>query len=114
MEVSCCSFRLRDLAPNVPGHELSHTDEDSCGPDYEFLRIGRRQKLSRRPSWISRFGSAEVKANGWLGERAALPCTLNVVNLGARAKPKSGLTSLLTLAKFVRFARLNPSAVSCR
>jgi hypothetical protein len=54
------------------------------------------QKTNRKPNWISRFGNADVKPNGWLGERNLLPCTLKVVKPGS--KPNSGPTSLFTLA----------------
>jgi hypothetical protein len=49
------------------------------------------QNASLTPNWISRFGLAAVKPSGWLGERLAVPCTLNG---GANCEP----TRLLTLA----------------
>src|SRR5215831_4831909 len=77
------------------------------------------QNVKRAPSWICRFGKAEVNASGVLGvtvppldRLGRIPCTLKVVNPGSN--PKSGPTSLFTLAKFVRFAMLNPSAVNRR
>ena len=49
------------------------------------------QNERRRPSWIWRFGNAEVKASGVLGVAAPppalygrIPCTLNVVNPGVK------------------------------
>jgi hypothetical protein len=57
---------------------------------------GRRQNVNCTPSWIWRFAKSEVNPNGWLGEREALPCTLNVENPGSN--PKRGLTTLFTLA----------------
>jgi hypothetical protein len=49
------------------------------------------QNASLTPNWISRFGLAAVKPSGWLGERLAVPCTLNG---GANCEP----TMLFTLA----------------
>ncbi len=48
------------------------------------------------------------------GKRSARSNPMHVEGREPRLKPKSGLTSLFTLAKFVRFAMLNPSAVNCR
>jgi hypothetical protein len=53
------------------------------------------QKENRTPSWICRFGRAEVKPSGWLGDSADVPCTLNVVNPcppAASGRPKPGPT----------------------
>src|SRR5215469_1836097 len=76
-------------------------------------------KAEPKASWISRIGSAEVYAKGVLevttppgkAVPGRIPCTLKVLNPSVR--PNNGLTSLFTLAKLVRFARLNPSAVNC-
>jgi len=81
----------------IPGSRRSRADERPPQND------------KRTPSCTCRFGNAEVKASGVLEvavRRPAAPCrpiplTLKVVNPGV--KPKSGLTSLFTLAKFVRF-----------
>lgn len=68
------------------------------------------QKVSLTPNWISRFGNADVKPSGVLGENALLPCTLNVVlpvgqvpatghtTVPGGVIPNSGPTSLFTLA----------------
>ena len=104
------------------------------GPSRVIGRDGRSfdaemhlpQKDNRTPSWIWRFGKAEVNASGVLGvavpppARAVpgrIPLTLKVVSPVPPmdvGRAKSGLTSLFTLPKFVRFAMLNPSAVNCR
>src|SRR6266404_5250276 len=71
----------------------------------------------RTPSCNWRVGKAEVNAKGELGDKLEVPFTLNVVKPcppAATGKPKLGPTMLFTLAKFVRLARLKPSASSCR
>src|ERR1700683_591214 len=117
-----------DAAPRVRIAEVGGPSR-AIGRDGRSLDAERHlpQKDKRTPSWIWRFGKAEVKASGVLGVAACpftrspgrIPCTLNEVlpppNQGAAVgRAKSGFTSLFTLAKFVRFAMLNPSAVNCR
>src|ERR1700721_3796154 len=115
-----------------PGIELVGTvQRDGCDSICDFVDrfLGwHAQNVKRTPSWIWRLGTAEVNASGGLGVAVPppasavpgrIPCTLNEVlpspTQGAVVgSANSGFTSLFTLAKFVRFAMLNPSAVNCR
>jgi len=80
----------------VPTFLIVHSPEDHV----EGLGVGRAQscdnplecqKVSRTPSWISLFASAEVNPRGWLGDKLAVPFTLKG---GAKVAP----TILLTVA----------------